>query len=180
MGEIRSISPSHSVCETLTPAFPWFPSSAIQPAVEGFHLPGPLRAHAAAEDPGVLLWQHPLHEGLSEDRCTALQRWVNYAHNAPVPTSKDVYFAAGSDAGLCDWCQMARDYSQNFALIDVINLPGDICFPGTCGRICAVGVELKWFLFLFYVLVFIFVCFSPSRCLERGGDSEVVQWSPPS
>lgn len=51
-------------------------SAAIQPAAEGLHLPGPVRAQPAAEDPGVLLRQHPLHEGLSEDRGAALQRWA--------------------------------------------------------------------------------------------------------
>lgn len=45
---------------------------AIQPPPESLHLPGPVRAHPAAEDPGVLLRQHRLHEGLPEDRRAAL------------------------------------------------------------------------------------------------------------
>lgn len=51
-------------------------SAAIQPPAESLHLPGSVRAQPAAEDPGVLLRQHPLHELLSEDRGAPLQRLV--------------------------------------------------------------------------------------------------------
>lgn len=41
--------------------------------------------------------------------------------------------------------QMASDYSQKFVLIDVVNLPGHICFSSTCWCICAFGAVLKFF-----------------------------------
>ena len=44
------------------------PPSAIQPPAQGLHLPGPVRDQPACQGPGVLLRQHPLHEGLPEDR----------------------------------------------------------------------------------------------------------------
>lgn len=50
--------------------------AAIQPTAEGLHLPGPVWAHPPAEDPGVLLRQYPLHEGLPEDCGASLQRCV--------------------------------------------------------------------------------------------------------
>lgn len=49
-------------------------STAIQPSAESLHLPGSVWTQSVAEDPGVLLRQHPLHEGFSEDRGAPLQR----------------------------------------------------------------------------------------------------------
>ena len=59
--------------------------AAIQPSAESLHLPGSVRAHPAAEDSGVLLRVHPVHEGLPKDRDAPLQRFVSH------PQSNDFF-----------------------------------------------------------------------------------------
>lgn len=57
--------------------------SAIQPTVKGLYLPGHLWADSAAENSGVLLWQHPIHEGLPENCNSPLQRLILCASLVP-------------------------------------------------------------------------------------------------
>lgn len=52
------------------------PIAAIQPSPRCLHHPRAVRADAALEDPGVLLRQHPLHEGLPENSGALLQRYL--------------------------------------------------------------------------------------------------------
>lgn len=49
---------------------------ALCPPASSVQHPGPVRAGAATEDPGVLLWQYPLHEVLLQDSGALLQRSV--------------------------------------------------------------------------------------------------------
>ncbi len=165
-----------------------FTFSAIQPTAEGFYLPGPLWTHSPAEDPGVLLWQHPLHEGLPENSCTALQRLVICVHKTSFSIltfvgGTKVHFLVGSYVG----CQMqsAARWPEIIAK-SLSGLMSPTCLATFVFQAPAHAfVLLAWcwiefYLFIFLdVLVFLFFFFF-SGCLEWRGNSEVVQWSPPS
>lgn len=82
----------------------WFPvssSAAIQPPAESLHLPGSVWTQPAAEDPRVLLRQHPLHESFSEDCGAPLQRCPSLPSHLSPPisplTAHDTVFLSTAD-----------------------------------------------------------------------------------